>query len=51
LDALPEALSAFQIGHTRIIEWGGRRKKSKIVPPEVNGFWTNWSFQNYVDYA
>jgi uncharacterized protein (DUF488 family) len=51
LDALPEALSAWQIGHTRIAELGGRRTKSKTVPPEVNGFWTNQSFHNYTDYA
>jgi uncharacterized protein (DUF488 family) len=51
LDALPEALSAWQIGHQRIAELGGRRKKSTIVPPEVNGFWTNQSFHNYADYA
>lgn len=51
LDALPEALSAWQIGHVRIAELGGRRKKSKIVPPEVNDFWTNQSFHNYADYA
>ena len=51
LDALPEALAAWQIGHARIEELGGRRKKSKIVPSEVNGFWTNQSFHNYADYA
>ena len=51
LDALPESLSAWQIGHTRIAELGGRRTKSKVVPPEVNGFWTNKSFHNYADYA
>jgi uncharacterized protein (DUF488 family) len=51
LDALPEGLAAWQIGHVRIAELGGRRKKSKIVPPEVNGFWTNQSFHNYADYA
>jgi uncharacterized protein (DUF488 family) len=51
LDALPEALSVWQIGHTRIEELGGRRNKSKTVPPEVNGFWTNQSFHNYADYA
>ena len=51
LDALPEALAAWQIGHARIEELGGRRKKSKTVPPEVNGFWTNQSFHNYADYA
>jgi uncharacterized protein (DUF488 family) len=51
LDALPEALASWQIGHTRIEELGGRRKKSKTVPPEVNGFWTSQSFHNYADYA
>lgn len=51
LDALPEALSAWQIGVTRIAELGGRRAKSKTIPPDVNGFWTNQSFHNYADYA
>ena len=51
LDALPEALSGWQIGHTRIAELGGRRNKSKTVPAEVNGFWTNQSFHNYADYT
>ena len=50
-DALPEALAAWQIGHQRIAELGGRRKKSEIVPPDVNGFWINQSFHNYADYA
>lgn len=51
LDALPEALADWQIGHTRIEELGGRRNKSKTVPAEVNVFWTNQSFHNYADYA
>ena len=51
LDTLPDALAAFQIGHTRIAELGGLRGKSKTVPPEVNGFWINQSFHNYADYA
>ena len=51
LDALPEALSAWQIGHVQIVELGGRRKKSQIVPAHVNGFWINQSFHNYADYA
>ena len=50
-DALPEALAAWQIGHMRIAELGGRRPKSKVVPPPVNAFWTNQSFHNYADYA
>lgn len=51
LDALPEALSAWQIAYARIKELGGRRTKSKTVPPAVNGFWTNQSFHNYADYT
>ena len=51
LDALPQALADWQIGHTRIEGLGGRRNKSKTVPPEINGFWTNQSFHNYADYA
>lgn len=50
LDALPEALSPFQIAHMRIEELGGLRGKSAL-PPEVNGFWQNQSFHNYADYA
>ena len=38
LDALPDALSVWQIGHVRIAELGGRRKKSERVRPEVNNF-------------
>lgn len=51
LDALPEALAAWQIDHRRIVELGGRRRKSEIVPPDVNRFWINQSFHNYADYA
>jgi len=51
LDTLPEALSAWQIGHVRIAELGGRRTKSKVIASEVNSFWTNQSFHNYADYA
>src|SRR6478736_5898189 len=51
LDDLPEALTAWQIGYTRIAELGGRRTKSKTIPPEVNGFWMNQSFHNYADFA
>ena len=51
LDTLPEALAEWQIGHMRIDELGGRRRRSTTVPPEVNAFWTNQSFHNYADYA
>lgn len=50
-DALAESLAPFQIGHVKIAELGGLRKKSAGVAPEVNGFWINRSFHNYADYA
>lgn len=50
-DVLPDFLSNWQIGYLQITELGGRRNKSKTVPPEVNEFWTNQSFHNYADYA
>jgi uncharacterized protein (DUF488 family) len=50
LDTLPGELASYQIGHMRIAELGGLRKKSDVAP-EVNGFWTNSSFHNYADYA
>jgi uncharacterized protein (DUF488 family) len=50
LDALPDGLAQFQIGHLRVAELGGLRRKSEM-PPEVNGLWRNQSFHNYADYA
>jgi uncharacterized protein (DUF488 family) len=50
-DALPAALAARGIGHERIAELGGLRKRERDVPPEVNGYWTNRSFHNYADHA
>ena len=51
LDTLPETLAALGMEHHQISELGGLRKKSRTVPPETNGFWTNRSFHNYADYA
>ena len=50
-DVLPGRLSDYGIGYTLIPELGGLRARSKSVPPEVNGFWSNASFHNYADYA
>jgi uncharacterized protein (DUF488 family) len=50
-DALSAGLAERGIGHARIAELGGLRKRSKEIPPEVNGFWTNRSFRNYADHA
>ena len=50
-DRLPGELSGLGIGYDRIPELGGLRGRSPGVPPDVNGFWENQSFQNYADYA
>lgn len=51
LDALPEALAGWQIGHRFIAELGGRRSRQKEVDPDLNALWRNQSFHNYADYA
>jgi len=51
LDRLPGEFGRWQIGHTYIEALGGLRKRSAVVPPEVNGFWQNRSFHNYADHA
>ena len=49
--ALPDNLLPWQVGYRRIAGLGGLRGRSKDVPPEINGWWTNQSFHNYADYA
>jgi uncharacterized protein (DUF488 family) len=51
IDTLPDALAAFQISYEHMAALGGLRRKARILPPDVNGFWTNESFHNYADYA
>lgn len=51
LDALPDTLAAWQIGHMIIPELGGRRNRQRQVDPAINGYWINQSFHNYADYA
>ncbi|HMN82285.1 MAG TPA: DUF488 domain-containing protein [Burkholderiaceae bacterium] len=50
-DRLADALAASQIAYEHLAALGGRRAKSRDVPPQVNDFWTNESFHNYADYA
>ncbi len=50
-DTLPTALSRAGVGYEHLAALGGRRPKSKSVPPEVNAFWQNQSFHNFADYA
>jgi uncharacterized protein (DUF488 family) len=50
-DVLPDTLATFGLDYLHIAELGGLRPKSRTVPPDVNGLWTNASFHNYADYA
>jgi uncharacterized protein (DUF488 family) len=50
-DALPGALATSGIAYDHVAALGGRRGKTKGLPADVNGFWTNDSFHNYADYA
>ncbi|MGX9981583.1 DUF488 domain-containing protein [Methylobacterium fujisawaense] len=48
---LAEALALFGISYGHVAVLDGRRGKTRSLPPDVYGFWTNASFHNYADYA
>ncbi|MGO3147547.1 MAG: DUF488 domain-containing protein [Leucobacter sp.] len=48
---LAVSLQGAGIKYLREQRLGGLRSKTRTVPPEVNGFWENKSFQRYADYA
>ena len=48
---LPDALAACDIGYEHETALGGLRGRTRTVPEDVNGFWTNKSFHHYADYA
>ena len=48
---LPDTLPPLGIAYEHAAALGGLRGRSRDVPPEVNGFWTNASFHNYADHA
>jgi len=50
-DTLAAALARSKISYQWIEALGGRRPKSRNIPPEVNAFWNHQSFHNYADYA
>ena len=50
-ETLPDSLSRSQIAYEHIAELGGRRSRTREIPPDINGFWENRSFHNYADYA
>ena len=48
---LSDALESRQIEYVYCAALGGHRRKSKIIPGEINASWQNQSFHNYADYA
>lgn len=50
-DVIGDELAPWRIAYERIPGLGGLRRRSRDVPPEVNGYWENQSFHNYADYA
>lgn len=50
-DVLAKKLPKAGIGYVEIRELGGRRGKSKTVPPTRNAGWQVAAFKNYADYA
>jgi uncharacterized protein (DUF488 family) len=50
-ETLGPALAGLQIGYEHLAPLGGLRGRTRSVPREANGLWTNASFHNYADYA
>ena len=50
-ESLVRELERAGIGYVYLAGLGGRRGRSRALPPDVNGYWTNQSFHNYADYA
>ena len=50
-EILMTTLADAGIGYVYCAALGGRRARSRVIPPEVNAFWENQSFHNYADYA
>jgi uncharacterized protein (DUF488 family) len=50
-DVLLQAFAPSRIAYEHIPTLGGLRGKARDVPPSINAFWQNKSFNNYADYA
>ena len=50
-EALAAALAQHGIGYEHLAALGGLRGKTAGVAADINGWWTNDSFQRYADYA
>ncbi|MBS0367344.1 MAG: DUF488 domain-containing protein [Proteobacteria bacterium] len=51
METLGGELAGSRISYEHMAALGGLRGKTRDVPPEINGFWTNRSFHHYADYA
>lgn len=51
IEQLPDALAEAGMRYEYLPDLGGRRRKSKNIPPDVNAFWRVSSFHNYADHA
>ena len=51
IETLPGSLAREGIGYEHILSLGGRKGRSRTVPPELNAYWENQAFHNYADYA
>jgi uncharacterized protein (DUF488 family) len=51
IGTLPAALVSFGMAYEHFAELGGRRGRSRDVPPEANAYWTHAAFHNYADHA
>lgn len=50
-DVLPGDLAGRDISYEHMAALGGLRGKTRSLPLDINGYWTNVSFHNYADYA
>lgn len=50
-DTLPHSLTRLGIAYEHMASLGGLRGRTRGVPADANGFWSNESFHNYADYA
>ena len=51
IESLPGSLAREGIEYEHILALGGRKGRSRTVPPELNAYWENQAFHNYADYA
>lgn len=50
-EVMPVWLADWGIKYSWLPALGGKRRKQRTIPPEVNSGWRNTSFHNYADYG